>query len=874
MLFVKGEYDGARSSVSNSRGDNHHMARHLDRTASSRCLAPGVGLFGLVLSLVGCEPVREDRTIEFSPAAESVGFQHGQQGVFVADKDGGGLKRVFQPGADVLATSTPLWSPKGKQLVFTTANSADGDAATAARTQAQLRRLLPSGAEPDPAGQLFIEVPVVYTCWLRDEASGEPPVKLFDAKCDHVGYVAANLAVRWHPQSDRIIYLNTVSSGRHALFAYDLKTKASQKIFPHEARALVFDWSPDGEHLACVVGTWAAGGNAGSDRDGLWIGQPDADPAAWWHVSSSNISAEAGLGSLLEQLRATRPAWTADGLSFAFVTYRQGSSQSDPGESRLSIGRPAARRIEEVAREGARLHDLHWSPRGEMLGLVRDGIEPSPIAMPTVPSTPSQTATLHIWDRAGGLSEPLNNRPVRGYAGWCAAGDHLAYVVPGDVLGADKPLWSFLLVPDPLARDAVMVAAGNGAGQGTSKPAFSGLRVTFPHWSPSSSDEVLSLWCTFSPSHRSVLSRFLGGGLRSGDPAALLDARTGTLAWMAVSPLEELQIGHYYQIKQAYDEAWRRYERALAATSTASSIPEPEPKSAAEWAVRLFSPRGIAVFQFHCLTKLGRHDYARTWLESFRNTYPPQLPPARANNGTSIADGLEFPLDQPWFRDAMQPGGLCARLLQDLYIAEVFLSLDASGDASEYFGSVTASNSAETDTARLSAAVVLSQILLLQGKHDEYAELCTESLAPLLLKLPRSLPAYTSSTTPDVTRYVPDIVGGLALLPLTSEKFLGGLSNAALKSMTARWAALRSDAKDDFDRLAADLVLEASFRKLGQSLESRQAVERIDHNPALKSAGSSAVANVAGGITDEMVESLRQLVSVTALGAQARGTRP
>ena len=33
--------------------------------------------------------------------------------------------------------------------------------------------------------------------------------------------------------------------------------------------------------------------------------------------------------------------------------------------------------------------------------------------------------------------------------------------------------------------------------------------------------------------------------LRSGDPAALLDARTGSLAWMAVSPVEEIQIGHY-----------------------------------------------------------------------------------------------------------------------------------------------------------------------------------------------------------------------------------------------------------------------------------------------------------------------------------------
>ena len=207
--------------------------------------------------------------------------------------------------------------------------------------------------------------------------------------------------------------------------------------------------------------------------------------------------------------------------------HRQGSSQSDPGESRLWIGRLAGRTVEEIARDPARLRDLHWSPRGEVLGLVRGGIEPRPVASATPASTPGQTATLHIWDRAGGLSAPLNNRPVRRFAGWCAAGDHLAYVVPDDILGAESPLWSFLLVPDPLARDAVLIEDGNGVGKGTTKPVFSGLRVTFPHWSSSSSDELLSVWCTFSPSHRSVLSRFLGGGLRSGDPAALLDARTG-----------------------------------------------------------------------------------------------------------------------------------------------------------------------------------------------------------------------------------------------------------------------------------------------------------------------------------------------------------
>ena len=94
----------------------------------------------------------------------------------------------------------------------------------------------------------------------------------------------------------------------------------------------------------------------------------------------------------------------------------------------------------------------------------------------------------------------------------------------------------------------------------------------------------------------------------------------------------------------------------------------------------------------------------------------------------------------PGFESPCSRAGSGPRLLQDLYIAEVLLSLDASEDARDYFRSVLAPGSAETDTARLSAAVVLSQVLLLEGKHDEYAELATETLAPLLLKRHRSRP--------------------------------------------------------------------------------------------------------------------------------------
>ena len=129
------------------------MAAPIGRTVFRLPGPRALVLLGLVFLLAGCDAVQEDRTIEFSAEADSVGFQHGDQGVFVADKDGGGLKKVFQPGADVLATSTPLWSPTGAA-----ADLHDGPRGrrrcgrSGLGRRRQLRGLLRRRTDPDPAG--------------------------------------------------------------------------------------------------------------------------------------------------------------------------------------------------------------------------------------------------------------------------------------------------------------------------------------------------------------------------------------------------------------------------------------------------------------------------------------------------------------------------------------------------------------------------------------------------------------------------------------------------------------------------------------------------------------------------------------------------
>src|SRR5262245_62488965 len=96
------------------------------RSSLRRWCAPlgcALSLFSVLLSACN-QHVREDRTIPWASDGKTVGFQHGKDGIFVADREGGMLRKIFQPGDDVLATSAPQWAPDGKRAIFTTARAA------------------------------------------------------------------------------------------------------------------------------------------------------------------------------------------------------------------------------------------------------------------------------------------------------------------------------------------------------------------------------------------------------------------------------------------------------------------------------------------------------------------------------------------------------------------------------------------------------------------------------------------------------------------------------------------------------------------------------------------------------------------------------
>src|SRR5207249_2136598 len=61
-------------------------------------------------------------------------------------------------------------------------------------------------------------------------------------------------AVRWHPKGDRILYLDKTAEHRLNLFAFNLETKNTQRVFDHDAQAMVFEWDKTGRYLTVVTG--------------------------------------------------------------------------------------------------------------------------------------------------------------------------------------------------------------------------------------------------------------------------------------------------------------------------------------------------------------------------------------------------------------------------------------------------------------------------------------------------------------------------------------------------------------------------------------------------------------------------------------------
>jgi hypothetical protein len=695
----------------------------------------------------GCNPVKQDRSIHFSADGRQVVLNHGADGLFVADADGGTPQRIFRPGPDVLAISPPLFGPNrdDRRIVFCTARPEAGDAPP----------VPPQGApRPDaPAGNICSERSVILTCYLRPDpgaGGGGEAEELFQVPCGHIGYVASGLAVRWHPDGRRLLIIRRVEGG-HTLFTYELATKTWQRACPLVGADVVADCPGEGRFLACVLG-----GKEPGPEDGLWIGPVGGERAAWWRVPHGG-TASGEFTSVLETLKASRPVFTPTGDQFAFAESgpRTGGG---PTENALWLGDVSKQTVRLAARDVGPFHDLNWAPDGRRLGAVAGQADGTLLILET-------GAEVRVAERVSG---------VRQFAGWDHSGKTRAHTVADRLPYAEGARWAYLLVPNGIGRDALILTDAAGA-----RTALEGVQISFTRWAPDG--RKLSMWATWTPAY--LTWQAAGRNVRPGDPAVLLDPASGALDWKAVNAHEKIQIAHLHLQKGDAAAAWRAYEEAR------HESPAPLSQTPEEALEAFLTGQDPSLFEYVCLKRLGRLDEAAARLAHFETAFP-----------TTRKDGRD-------------QGAL--RRLRDLYALEVFLSLNAVDEAEAWCRRGLAA--AQANEVRLDRALLLGQVLLLRGQDADYARLMTETALPLLLAEGRL----------QQDPFAADLLG---LLPLTRVEFLARLPEAEVRNLRSVCLALNPGA-EAIPQVWLGVFEEAACRRLGLSVEADSIHVRQLTNP-------------------------------------------
>jgi hypothetical protein len=254
-----------------------------------------------------------------------------------------------------------------------------------------------------------------------------------------------------------------------------------------------------------------------------------------------------------------------------------------------------------------------------------------------------------------------------------------------------------------------------------------------------------------------------------------------------------------------------------------------------EIGARLRAHQDVAFFEFHCLSKLGRDDEAQEKLREFRRTMTIDISHVTpedllvrwtADDPPQMLDELQALVDR------------ATPLIQDMYAAEVYLSLDAADDGIAFFQQSL--SEASTDHERLSHAMVLSQLLLLTEQHEQYARLVTDTAAPIVLTLLKPTDSDSMEEPEEfgewcrfAERQTVQLLAWLVFAPMFSSDFLATIPQSCVEELVGTWQQLRERADDDIERAGADLFLRAALQTLERP-DERQAVEqRLAENPSL-----------------------------------------
>ena len=605
------------------------------------------------------------------------------------------------------------------------------------------------------------------------------------------------------------------SNVSHAVWSYDFETSARSDSFRRRDNRrrshVIADFVPDGSHVICVAGA-APGIRSPTSRDvkakpqpssgGIWIGSTDGSRL----VARCRIDRRTARSRFPRPFRPDRragpsaPRWAARSPSSASKPVKKIRSRT---ASSFAAG-IADRKVERAYESTGDLLDLHWSPDGSQLGFVA-----------TDPTPTLKVVDLH--GRAASTASRLLRARIS--RDGTAAGDKLACVVAEKMPPKAPESWALLLLPDPLARDSILLADAHGSRHTVA----SGLRFTFPQWS--SKRDQLSVWGTFSPSHRSLASELWGSGLglRRGDPAAVVDASTGAIRWLAINGDELAQIGHFFLLKHDDAQAREWYRKAD------KQLPKLEPLRPADLVRGLSGAaarrRTFEIFYWYCLTKLGEPNEAAARLATFDNAHRIEWPPtadrpapvsrpenaapdgskdarnrpratrhlpgprvqARHDAETSRFD-LEGPFDRPSVLERRRPRRSTGLVQPPTRIGR------RSGPARRLDGAVAALPAAEgrTETMRPSSPT--------NSRHFSRRR----------SRIPPKRKATRWMTAQRRCGFAVPLLAAHAVGPLFCDGFLKELPTEFVSQLVPKWEALRGRCHSQFAALCVDLFLRAA----------------------------------------------------------------
>ncbi len=733
----------------------------------------------LILFFAGCssDAVQEDRTIAFG-AGGTATFQHGSSGVFI--NVDGQQESIFTPDDKVVATSSPLWSPDKNRVLFTVARSANPQGGSEQQDW-----------NDTPDGRTFAKQAVQYDCYVcvtAKEAGGElKPQKMFSASVRHVGYIAANLVAKWTPDGDGIVFVSVNKNGQHELKTWDLTSRTEKRVFPHAVDWMVFDFVPDSSQLVVCAESRI--------RDGIWIG---SDETEWWHVSegrgpqrlqlaTSNISALlssfATSDSPIERLRALEPKWSADGTRFAFVTAEDTDNDKINNRHTVHLGTLADKSLEQLTESESPVLEVRWNPKGQSLGIVH---------------TQHKHLALSSLSLDSREMQPLSDRTVHQFAGWNSSGSELAMVAPMNGRGPRED-WALVLARNAPGREALVLSGANGE-----RELFSGTRITFPNWSPDGNE--ISFWVTFTPSYRSWLNMMGGGGVRDGDPATTINIRTGAIRWMPVDAIEKLQIGHYYLLKGDAPEARRWYDEAQ------PDLPEQDDSNRE----RLMAAK---LYRSICLDELKRTDEADAAFKAFLTGFEKSAKRMAAETKEDQTQLARTTIATKY-----------------LFLLEVYASVDRFKECESRLSQLVA-NGPNADAERLMQTIALSQLLLLQDRHHEYATLAGDEILPQATKLFGNANVATARPERPVL-----FATQFALLPLFSEGYLAKLDADTKTKLATKVQTIRDDAKPS-TAIALDRLLVRLHTSRSEIDRAQNVMDRLVQNKRASELEDKAIDN-------------------------------